>query len=183
MFTHQKSCVVTEQQRRSSDAASEWNTAVRVCTCVAAWLRACAQVENSDAVKWAALPLAAMVMPPLGSKFAWSSVYSELIASSSSNEGGAFMYSPTGLKEWNSVFRWKSWMEVCRFGNFIILANWGGKKILFKLWMLVSLTNLQSQLTKLSSQHFFAGYVLIKKMTIDLKKKQKLTIFTIYNIF
>lgn len=41
-----KAASLMEQRRRSGDAASEWNTAVRVCTCVAAWLRACAQVET-----------------------------------------------------------------------------------------------------------------------------------------
>lgn len=126
MFTHQTKlrcygAAVAAEQRRS---LCEWNTAVRAC------VRACSG-GNSDAVKWTTLPRfsvppAVMVMPPtppLEPKFAWTSVYSELISSSSSNADGALMYSPSGLKELNSVFRWKSWMKICCFCYAILLEK------------------------------------------------------------
>lgn len=84
MFTHQKNCVVVEQQQRRSGGAASGNEPLRSGVCVRACVRA-----QVDAVKWTTLPRfsvppAVMVMPPpppptLESKFARTSVYSELI--------------------------------------------------------------------------------------------------------
>lgn len=96
-----------------------------VCACVHAcvlrWTRWCCEMDNSSS----------FFRPSRCDGYASSSSSGVEICmnqclfwvNSSSNEDGALMYSPTGLKELNSVFRWKSSMKICCFSYFIILET------------------------------------------------------------